>query len=101
MASSDPTSAVLPPAAATPVRGWSTPILYGLAWPKASRQGAGTSIAAPTAPAAVAERPRKRRRVVLPLHHMSLAQGSSCQRSAISVLLRGCPYGQGSAGKGA
>src|SRR5512145_700839 len=95
MANSEPTSAVFPPAAATPVRGWITPILYGLAWPKASRQGGGTSIVAPTAPAAAAERPRKRRRVALPLHHMSLAQGSLCQRSTIVVLLRRCPCGQG------
>src|SRR5207245_4313810 len=78
-----PTSAVLPPAAATPLSGWRTPILYGLAWPNASRQGGGTSMAAPTAPAAAADRLRNRRRVVLPRHHKSLAQGSSCQRSAI------------------
>src|SRR5439155_17668966 len=77
------TSAVLPPAAATPLSGWRTPILYGLAWPNASRQGGGTSMAAPTAPAAAADRLRNRRRVVLPRHHKSLAQGSSCQRSAI------------------
>src|SRR5207244_1154868 len=76
MAIIDPTSAVFPPAAATPLSGWSTPILYGLAWPNASRQGAGTRMVAPTAPAAVADRLRNRRRVVLPLHHKSLAQSS-------------------------
>src|SRR5712664_490099 len=78
-----PTSAVLPPAAAAPVSGCRTPILYGFACPNASRQGAGTRIVAPRAPAAVAETPRNLRRVVLPLHHMSLAQGSFCQCSAI------------------
>src|SRR2546430_4165014 len=80
-----PTSAVLPPAAAAPVSGCRTPILYGLAWPNASRHGAGTSIVAPSAPAAVADRPRNLRRVVLPLHHMSLVQGSLCQRSAMAI----------------
>ncbi len=71
-----PTSAVLPPAAAVPESGWSVPILKGLAWPNAARHGAGTSMVAPSAPAAVAPTARKRRRVVLPLHHMSCAQGS-------------------------
>src|SRR2546430_610279 len=84
-ASCVPTSAVLPPAAAAPVSGCRTPILYGLAWPNASRHGAGTSIVAPSAPAAVADRPRNLRRVVLPLHHMSLVQGSLCQRSAMAI----------------
>src|SRR5215510_7255251 len=83
-----PTSAVLPPAAATPDSGCSTPTLYGLAWPNASRQGAGTSIVAPSAPAAVAERPRNVRRVVLPLHHMSFAHGSSCHFSDIATSLK-------------
>src|SRR5262245_44684986 len=83
-ASCVPTSAVLPPAAATPVSGCSTPILYGLACPNASRHGAGTRIVAPRAPAAAADRPRNDRRVVLPLHHMSLAQGSSCHFSVIA-----------------
>src|SRR5712692_5726932 len=86
-----PTRAVLPPAAAVPERGWSVPILYGLACPKASRHGAGTSVVAPSAPAAAAERPRNFRRVVLPLHHTSIVQGSSCQRSPIFVLLAAAP----------
>src|SRR5207237_7458550 len=80
-----PTNAVLPPAAAAPVSGCRTPILYGLAWPNASRHGAGTRMVAPSAPAAVADRPRNRRRVVLPLHHMSLVHGSFCQRSAMAI----------------
>src|SRR6188508_692698 len=42
-----PTRAVLPPAAAAPESGCSVPILYGLAWPKADRQGAGTTRLAP------------------------------------------------------
>src|SRR5712691_6737160 len=82
-----PTSAVLPPAAAVPESGWSTPILYGLACPNASRHGSGINIAAPRAPAAVAERPRNLRRDVFPRHQISFAQGSSCHRSAISILL--------------
>src|SRR5437773_1520471 len=87
-----PTSAVLPPAAAVPESGWSTPTLYGLACPNAARHGAGTSIVAPTAPAAAVPSPRNVRRVVLPLHHMSFAQGSSCHRSVIGSSLdaRGC-----------
>src|SRR6267143_6643525 len=87
-----PTSAVLPPAAPVPDSGWSTPTLYGLACPKASRHGAGTSMVAPTAPAAADESARNLRRVVLPLHHMCFAQASSCQRSAIrSSSLRRAP----------
>src|SRR5687767_4147405 len=82
-----PTSAVMPPAAAAPVSGYIVPILYGFACPNASRQGAGTSSVAPTAPAAVADRPRNVRRVVLPLHHISFAHGASCQRSAMVFLL--------------
>src|SRR5499426_3712530 len=78
-----PTSAVFPPAAPVPESGWSTPTLYGLAWPKASRQGAGTRMVAPIAPAAADESARNLRRVVLPLHHMSFAQGSSCHRSVM------------------
>src|SRR2546422_7151720 len=78
-----PTSAVSPPAAPAPDSGWRTPTLYGLACPNASRHGAGTSTVAPRAPAAVDESVRNLRRVVLPLHHMSFAQASSCQRSAI------------------
>src|SRR5215475_3152443 len=80
-----PTRAVFPPAAPVPERGWRTPTLYGLAWPKASRQGAGTSIVAPIAPAAVAESARNLRRVVLPLHHISFAKAWSCHRSVIQI----------------
>src|SRR5216117_1785982 len=83
-----PTSAVLPPAAAVPDSGCRVPILYGRAWPNASRHGAGTSSVAPRAPAAVDESARNFRRVVLPLHHMLLAQGSSCHRPVMSCLLR-------------
>src|SRR5947209_14803028 len=87
-----PTSAVFPPAAPAPDSGWRTPTLYGLACPNASRHGAGTSTVAPRAPAAVDESVRNLRRVVLPLHHMSFAQASSCQRSAIICPPRkGCP----------
>src|SRR5215470_4004509 len=82
-----PTSAVFPPAAPVPESGWSTPTLYGLAWPNASRHGAGTRIVAPRAPAVADDSARNLRRVVLPLHHMSFAQGSSCHRSAIGFLL--------------
>src|SRR6267143_589572 len=46
-----PTSAVLPPAAPAPDSGCRVPTLYGLAWPKAARHGAGTSMTAPSAPA--------------------------------------------------
>src|SRR5207244_7658096 len=88
-----PTSAVLPPAAAVPESGWSTPTLYGLACPNAARHGAGTSMVAPTAPAAAVPSPRNVRRVVLPLHHMSFAQGSSCHRSVILNLLTDCGIG--------
>src|SRR5262249_49632548 len=87
-----PTSAVLPPAAPVPESGWSTPTLYGLAWPNASRPGAGTRIVAPRAPAAADVSARNLRRVVLPLHHMSFAQGSSCHRSAIESLLAAPPH---------
>src|SRR5881394_3951972 len=82
-----PTSAVLPPAAAVPDSGCSVPILYGRAWPNASRHGAGTSIAVPRALAAVDESARNFRRVVLPLHHMDLAQDSSCQRPVMPASL--------------
>src|SRR5213595_1201175 len=44
-----PTSAVLPPAAAAPESGCSVPILYGLAWPKAARHGAGAIADKPAA----------------------------------------------------
>src|SRR5947209_19580559 len=82
-----PTSAVLPPAAPVPESGWRTPTLYGLACPNASRHGAGTSTVAPRAPAVADESARNLRRVVLPLHHMFFAQASSCQRSAIVLVL--------------
>src|SRR6187551_1591527 len=87
MASIEPTSAVLPPEAAVPVRGCMTPILKGLACPKACRHGAGTRMVAPRAPAAAAPRPMNVRRVVLPLHQSSFAHASSCQRSVICCLL--------------
>src|SRR5262245_45541305 len=79
-----PTSAVLPPAAATPDSGWSVPILYGFAWPNASRHGAGTSIEAPRAPAAVAPTPSSRRRVTLPLYQNDCTHASSFQFSAMA-----------------
>src|SRR3990170_4476698 len=81
-----PTSAVLPPAAAAPLSGWSVPIFRGLAWPKASRHGAGTSMLAPRAPAVAAPTPSSRRRVTLPLYQKpsSFAQGSSFHCSAMS-----------------
>src|SRR5262252_6709747 len=82
-----PTSAVFPPAAPVPDSGWRTPTLYGLTCPKASRQGAGTRMVAPIAPAAADESARNLRRVVLPLHHMSFAQGSSCHRSLMADIL--------------
>ena len=85
-----PTSAVLPPAAAVPDSGWSVPILKGFAWPNASRQGAGTSMVAPSAPAASRPAPRKRRRVVFPLHQMSSAHASLCHRS---VMVGSSPFG--------
>src|SRR5229473_7689864 len=88
-----PTSAVLPPAAPVPESGWRTPTLYGLAWPNASRHGAGTSIVAPRAPAVADDSARNLRRVVLPLHHMFFAQASSCHRSAIGCSsLRCAPH---------
>src|SRR6516165_5376539 len=61
-----PTSAVLPPAAPAPDSGCSVPILYGLACPKAACHGAGTSMLAPSAPAAAEPYPINRRRVTLP-----------------------------------
>src|SRR5581483_4055148 len=78
-----PTRAVLPPAAAAPESGWSVPIRYGFAWPNAARHGGGTRSAAPRAPAARAESPRTRRRVVLPRHQSSRAHGSCCHCSLI------------------
>src|SRR6266540_2686974 len=85
-----PTSAVLPPAAAVPERGCSVPTLYALAWPKASLHHAGTVTVAPKAPAAAADSPRKRRRVVFPLYQnpSAWAHFSSFQLSAmVSSLL--------------
>src|SRR6266542_1632572 len=82
-----PTRAVLPPAAAAPLSGWSVPILRVLACPNAPRHGAGTSMPAPSAPAVAAPRPSNRRRVSLPLYQKlsSFAHGSSFQSSAMSV----------------
>src|SRR5882672_888026 len=82
-----PTSAVLPPAAAVPLSGCSVPILYGLAWPKACRHHAGTATLAPSAPAAAALNPMKRRLVVLPLYQKSSAWAhfSSFHCSAIGL----------------
>src|SRR2546429_3315549 len=77
-----PTSAVLPPAAAAPESGCSEPILYGLAWPKAACHGAGTSMVAPSAPAAAEVYPIRRRRVTLPRY-----QNSSVQSFALSVIV--------------
>src|SRR5215470_905125 len=82
-----PTRAVLPPAAAVPVSGCRTPILKGLACPNAACHGAGTSMLPPSAPAAAADSPRNLRRVVLPRHHISFAQGSLCQRAVMVDLL--------------
>src|SRR6266487_2516303 len=69
-----PTSAVLPPAAPAPESGCSEPILYGLAWPKAACHGAGTSMVAPSAPAAAEVYPIRRRRVTLPRYQNSSVQ---------------------------
>src|SRR6266852_313847 len=80
-----PTSAVLPPAAPAPDSGCKVPTLYGLAWPKAARHGAGTSMVAPSAPAA-APYPITRRRVVFPLY-----QDSSTQSSILSLSVMASP----------
>src|SRR5919201_6093655 len=69
-----PTNAVLPPAAAAPDSGCSVPTLYGLAWPKAACHGAGTSLVAPSAPAAAEVYPIRRRRVTLPRYQNSSVQ---------------------------
>src|ERR1700758_3422054 len=69
-----PTSAVLPPAAAAPESGCSVPILYGLACPKAACHGAGTSMLAPSAPAAAEPYPINRRRVTLPRYQNASLQ---------------------------
>src|SRR5262245_59497649 len=79
-----PTRAVFPPAAAVPDSGWSLPSLRGLAWPNAARHGAGTRMVAPRAPAAETPSATKRRRVVLPLHHLSCAQGSRVHSSLMN-----------------
>src|SRR5712691_4583987 len=84
---SAPIRAVLPPAAATPDSGCKVPILYGLAWPNAARQGAGTRMLAPSAPARVADSPRNLRRVVLPFHQRSFAHASFFHCSSIGILL--------------
>src|SRR5262249_61345591 len=81
-----PTSAVLPPAAAAPDSGCSVPILYGLAWPKASRHGAGTSMAGAGAPPAGGGGPNDLRRVGLPLPPTALPPGS-----AFPPLTHTCP----------
>src|SRR6185437_15411236 len=78
-----PTSAVFPPSAAAPDRGWSEPILYGAAAPNAARHGAGTSINAPIAPP---PQPTKVRRVTLPLYQKSSAHFSSFHFSDIAIL---------------
>src|ERR1700730_12439369 len=89
-----PTSAVLPPAAAAPESGCSVPILYGLAWPKARCHGAGTSMVAPSAPAAAAPYPISRRRVTLPLYQNSSPQSGAVVLSIIAWLLQvGCHGG--------
>src|SRR5262249_31644333 len=80
-----PTSAVLPPAAPAPDSGCSVPTLYGLAWPKAACHGAGTSMLAPSAPAAAEPYPTNRRRVTLPRYQNSSLQ--SCV-FASSVIVR-------------
>src|SRR5436190_23482332 len=80
-----PTSAVLPPAAAAPASGCSVPILYGLAWPKAARHGAGTSMAAPSAPAPY---PISRRRVTLPRYQNSSPQSGAVLLSVIACFLQ-------------
>src|SRR5438552_18120219 len=90
-----PTSAVLPPAAAVPESGWSVPTLNALACPKALRHHAGTATVAPSAPAAAAPKPRKRRLEVLPLYQKSSlwAHVSSFQLSAmINALLVGVSF---------
>src|SRR5260370_1099566 len=77
---STPTSAVLPPAAPAPESGCMVPSLYGLAWPKAARHGAGTNMAAPSTPP---PHPTRRRRVTLPLYQNSHELSWSFQSLAI------------------
>src|SRR5215470_1720334 len=50
------------------------PILYGLACPKAACHGAGTSMVAPSAPAAAEPYPINRRRVTLPRYQNASLQ---------------------------
>src|ERR1700691_1274028 len=80
-----PTTAVLPPAAPAPDSGCSEPILNGWAAPKAARHGAGTSMAAPIAPA---PQPTMLRRVTLPRYQISLAHASSFHFSTIVLFLQ-------------
>src|SRR5258708_38971162 len=77
---STPTSAVLPPAAPAPESGCMVPSLYGLAWPKAARHGAGTNMVAPSSPP---PHPTRRRRVTLPLYQNSHELSWSFQSLAI------------------
>src|ERR1700719_3661293 len=79
-----PISAVCPPPAAAPESGGSVPILNGLAWPKAPRHGAGTSMVAPSAPAAAAPYPTSRRRVSLPLYQNCSPQSEDVLSSVIA-----------------
>jgi len=74
----------LPPAAPAPDSGCSEPILYGLAAPNAARQGSGTSIMAPIAPA---PQPTNRRRVSLPRYQMFSAHLSCFHFSVIRMFL--------------
>src|SRR2546428_13181599 len=86
-----PTRAVLPPAAAAPDSGCMVPILYGLAWPNASRQGGGTSMVAPGAPAAAAKL-GKRRRCDLRQTPVSRAAEVLGPGSALGVTLYAVPH---------
>src|SRR5262249_9259512 len=83
-ASGTPPAAVWPPAAPAPDSGCSLPILYGLACPKAPCHGAGTSMLAPSAPAAAEPYPINRRRVTLPRYQNASLQ--SCV-FALSVIV--------------
>src|SRR5499427_4351778 len=85
-----PTSAVLPPAAPAPDSGCSVPILYGLACPNAASHGAGTSMLAPSAPAAAEPYPINRRRVTLPRYQNASLQ--SCV-FALSVIVSSSQVG--------
>src|SRR6516165_9871356 len=78
-----PTSAVLPPAAPAPESGCSVPILYGLAWPNAACHGAGTSMVAPSAPAAAEVYPISLRRVTLPRYQNASPQSCVFASSVI------------------